>query len=93
MLPDKAKFTVCSISKLATIAILVRHLVIGHRQKVPNFSAFHRSPHGCLITIGQHFVTMRVVLLLKWTETSLITESYGVPFNYKSPFPDITKSI
>ena len=53
----------------------MRHLVIGQRQKAPNFSAFHRSPHGCLITIGQHFVTTRVVHLPKRTETSLITES------------------
>ena len=74
MLPDKANFTVCSMIKLATIA-LMRHLVIGQRQKAPNFSAFHWSPHGCLITIGQHFVTTRVVHLPKKTETSLITES------------------
>ena len=53
----------------------MRHLVIGQRQKAPNFSAFHWSPHGCLITIGQHFVTTRVVHLPKRTETSLITES------------------
>ena len=53
----------------------MRHLVIGQRQKAPNFSAFHWSPHGCLITIGQHFVTTRVVHLPKRTETSLITEA------------------
>ena len=53
----------------------MRHLVIGQRQKAPNFSAFHWSPHGCLITIGQHFVTTRVVHSPKRTETSLITES------------------
>ena len=53
----------------------MRHLVIGRRQKAPNFSAFHWSPQGCLIAIGQHFVTTRVVHLPKWTETSLITES------------------
>ena len=52
----------------------MRHLVIGQRQKAPNFSAFHWSPHGCLISIGQHFVTTRVVHLPKRTETSLITE-------------------
>ena len=52
----------------------MRHLVIGQRQKAPNFSAFHWSPHGYL-TIGQHFVTTRVVHLPKRTETSLITES------------------
>ena len=56
-------------------ALLMRHLVIGQCQKAPNFSAFHWSPHACLITIGQHFVTMRVVHLQKRTETSLITES------------------
>ena len=53
----------------------MRHLVIGQRQKAHNFSAFHWSPNGCLITIGQHFVTTRVVHLPKRTETSLITES------------------
>ena len=53
----------------------MRHLVIGQRQKAPNFSAFHWSPHGCLITIDQHFVTTKVVHLPKRTETSLITES------------------
>ena len=52
----------------------MRHLVIGQCQKAPNFSAFHWSPHGCLITIGQHFVTTRVVHLPNRTETSLITE-------------------
>ena len=40
----------------------MRHLVIGQRQKAPNFSAFHWSPHGCLIIIGQHFVTIRTRL-------------------------------
>ena len=55
----------------------MKHLVIGQHQKAPNFSTFHWSPHGCLITIGQHFVTTlhRVVHLSKRTETSLITES------------------
>ena len=53
----------------------MRHLVIGQRQKAPNFSAFHWSPHDCLITIGQHFVTTSVVHSPKRTETSLIIES------------------
>ena len=53
----------------------MRHLVIGKLQKAPNFSAFHWSPHGCLITIGQHFITTRVVHLPKRTETSLIIKS------------------
>ena len=64
----------CSINNPG-LSILMKHLVIGQRQKVPNFSAFHWSPHGCLITIGQHFVTTRVVHLPKRTETSLIAES------------------
>ena len=38
--------------------------------KAPDFSAFHWSPHGSLISIGQHFVTTRVVHLPKTTETS-----------------------
>ena len=50
-------------------------LVIGQRLKTPNFSAFHWSPHGSLVSIGQNFVTTRVVHLPKRTETSLITES------------------
>ena len=36
-----------------------------------NFSAFHWSPHGSLVSIGQHFITMGVVNLPKKTETSL----------------------
>ena len=43
--------------------------------KTPNFSAFHRSPHSSLVSIGQHFVATRVVHLPKSTETSLITEA------------------
>ena len=65
---------VCSIMQLA-LSILMKHLVIGQRQKAPNFSAFHWSPHGRMVSIGQHFVTTRVVHLPKRTETSLITES------------------
>ena len=38
-------------------------------------AAFHWSPRGSLVSIGQHFVTTRVVHLPKRTETSLITES------------------
>ena len=57
------------------LSLLMKHLFIGHRQKVPNFLAFHWSPHTSLVSIGQHFITMRVVHLPKRTETSLITES------------------
>ena len=45
-------------------------------QQQPNLSAFHWSPRGSLVSIGQHFVATRVVHLPKSTETSLITESY-----------------
>ena len=62
----------CSIINLA-LSLLIKHLVIGQSQKAPNFSAFHWSPHGSLVSIDQHFITMRVVHLPKRTETSLIT--------------------
>ena len=54
----------CSIISPA-LSLLMKHLDIGQRQKAPNFSAFHRSAHGSLVSIGQHFVTMRVVDLPK----------------------------
>ena len=57
------------------LSLLMKHLVIDQRLKIPNFSAFHWSPHGSLVSIGQNFVTTRVVHLPKRTETSLITES------------------
>ena len=64
----------CSINSSAQ-SLLMKHLVIGQRLKAPIFSAFHRSPRGSLVSIGQHFVATRVVHLPKSTETSLITES------------------
>ena len=57
------------------LSLLMKHLVIGQRLKTPNFSAFHWSPRGSLISPGQYFVATRVVHLPKSTETSLITES------------------
>ena len=33
-----------------TLSLLMEHLVIGQRQKAPNFSAFHWSPHGSLVS-------------------------------------------
>ena len=39
------------------ISLLMKYLVIGQRQKAPNFSAFQWSPHGSLFFMGQHFVT------------------------------------
>ena len=64
----------CSINSPA-LSLLMKHLVIGQRLKTPNFLAFHWSPRGVLVSIGQHFVATRVVHLPKSTETSLITES------------------
>ena len=64
----------CSINNPG-LSLLMKHLFIGQRQKPPNFSAFHWSPHGSLVSTGQNFVTTRVVHLPKRTETSLITES------------------
>ena len=73
-LPLRRKFMECSIIHPA-ISLLMKHLVIDQHQKAPNFSAFHWSRHGSLVSTGQHFVTTRVVHLPKRTETSLITES------------------
>ena len=64
----------CSINNPA-LTPLMKHLVIGQRLKTPNFSAFHWSPCGSLVSIGQHFVVTKVVHLPISTETSLITES------------------
>ena len=72
--PLRRKCLVCSIIQLALL-VLMTHLVIGQRQKAPNFSAFHWSPHDTMVSICQHFVTTTVVHLPKRTETSLITES------------------
>ena len=57
------------------LSLLIKHIVIGQRQKAPDFSAFHWSLHVSLVSIGQHFVTTRAVHLPKRTETSVITES------------------
>ena len=64
----------CFINNSA-LSLLMKRLVIGQRLEAPNFSAFHWSPHACLVSIGQHFVTRRVVHLPKRTEISLITKS------------------
>ena len=57
------------------LSLLMKHLVIGQRQIAPNCSAFHWSSDGSLVSIGQHFVSTRIVHLPKRTETSLITEA------------------
>ena len=60
MLAVKAKTYRVSIIK-SVLSLLIKHVVI-QCQKAPNFSAFHWSPHSSLVSIGQHFVNMRIVL-------------------------------
>ena len=74
MFAVETKIMECSINS-PTLSLLMKHLVIGQRLKTPNFSAFHWSLRGSLVSIGQHFVATRVVHLPKSTETSPITES------------------
>ena len=71
---SRRQFMECSI-KSPALSLLMKQLVIGQRIKTPNFSAFHWSLRGSLVSIGQHFVVTRVAHLPKSTETSLITES------------------
>ena len=59
---------------------LVKHPVIGQRQKAPNFSAFHWSPTGGLVSISQHFVTTRVVHLPKTEDRNKL--NYRIGPNY-----------
>ena len=47
------------------------------------FLAFHWSPHGSRVFIGQHFVTTRVVHLPNWTKISLIAESDRGGLNHR----------
>ena len=53
----KAKIYGVLYNPVSSIDFLMKHLVIGQRQKAPNFSAFHWSPHGRVVSIGQHFIT------------------------------------
>ena len=66
-LPLRQKIMECSIISPA-LSILMKHLVIGELRKAPNFSVFHWSLHGSLVSIGQHFVTTRAVNLPQCTE-------------------------
>ena len=74
MFAVKAKIIECYIIKPAQ-SLLMKHLLIGQRWNAPDFSAFHWSPRGNLVSIGQHFVTTMVVHLPKRTETRLFPES------------------
>ena len=53
----------------------MKHLVIGQRQKAPNFLAFHWPPHGSLVFIGQHFGPSTFAVKMK---------IYGVVYNQSS---------
>ena len=66
MLPDKAKFVVCSIISLA-LSFWMKYLVIGPLQKPAKFSAFHWSTSRSQAFIGELFGTSRVVHLPKRT--------------------------
>ena len=74
MLPDKAKFVVCSIISLA-LSFWMKYLVIGQLQKPPKFSAFHWSTSRSQAFIGQLLETSRVVHLPKQTVMVLFTIS------------------
>ena len=77
MLAVKAKIYGVLYKQSSSIVLsrLMKHLVIGQGYQAPNFSAFHWSPHGRLVSIGQNFITTRVVHLPKRTKTSLITKA------------------
>ena len=72
MLPDKAKFVVCSIISLA-LSFWMKHLVIGQLQKLAKFSAFHLSTSRSQAFIGQLLGISSVVHLPKRTVMVLFT--------------------
>ena len=72
MLPDKAKFVVCSIISLA-LSFWMKHLVTGQLQKPAKFSAFYSSTSQSQAFIGQLLGTSRVVHLWKRTVMVLFT--------------------
>ena len=47
------------------LSLLMKHLVIGQRQKAPNISAFHWSPHGSQGPGLQSFLKVKVTLTLR----------------------------
>ena len=85
-------FIECCINNLV-LSFLMKHLVIGQRPNARNFSAFHWSPHGSLVSIGQHFVTTKINTEIE-IEADLNTESdqamravhscnsWFIPYNY-----------
>ena len=55
------------------LSLLMKHLVIGQRQKVPDFADFHWSSHGSLIFIGQNSLP----------RGSTFSEKYRYKLNYR----------
>ena len=74
MLPDKAKFVVCSIISLA-LSLWMKHLVIGQLQKPAKLSVFHWSTSRSQAFIGQLLGTSGVVYIPKRTVMVLFTIS------------------
>ena len=72
MLPEKAKFVLCSITSLA-LSFWMKHLIIGQLQKPAKFSAFYWSTSRSQAFIGQLLGTSRVVHLPKRTVMVLFT--------------------
>ena len=63
----------CSIINPA-LSLLMKHLVIGQRQKATNFSAFHWSPRGSLVSNRSAF---------RNPEGSTFTEKDRTKLNYR----------
>ena len=78
MLPERAKFVVCSIISLA-LSFGMKHLVIGQLQKPAKFSAFHWSTSRSQTFIGQLLGTNMVVHLPKRTVIFLHHALYHGP--------------
>ena len=78
ILPDKAKFVVCSIISLA-LSFWMKHLVIAQLQKPAKFSAFHWSTSRSQAFIGQLLGTSRVIHLPKRTVVVTLSDRNG-PF-------------
>ena len=74
VLPDKAKFGLCSIIGLA-LSFWMKHPVIGQLQKLAKFSAFHWSTSRSRAFIGQLLGASRVVHIPKRTVMVLFTIS------------------
>ena len=74
MLPNKAKYVMCSIISLA-LSFWMKHLVIGQLQKPAKFSAFYWSTSRSKALSGQLLGTSRVVHLPKRAVMILFTIS------------------